>query len=79
MIITSLDPKDNLVISVKGLITSLGLQAKTNPNKYKTARYAIKNVSMKDLSKIIREFDKFPYKVMIGGGPNMSLWPSTFI
>ena len=40
------------------MITSLGLKAKTRPKKYKKARYAIVNVSNKDLSKIIREFDK---------------------
>ena len=33
MIITSSDPKDNLVRSGKGLITSLGLKAKVIPNK----------------------------------------------
>ena len=35
------------------------------PQKYKKARYAIVNVSKKDLSKIIREFNKFdkiPYE-----------------
>ena len=37
MIITSSDPKDNMVISVKGLITSMGLKAKARPNKYKKA------------------------------------------
>ena len=62
MIITSTEPKDNLGRSVKGLINSLGLKAKSRPNKYKKARYAIVNVSMKDLSKIIREFDKLSYK-----------------
>ena len=62
MRITSSDPKDNLGISGKGLINSLGLKANSMPNKYKKARYAIVNVSMKDFSKIIREFEKFPYK-----------------
>ena len=55
--ITSSEPKDNLGISGKGLITSLGLKAKTRPYKYKKARHAIGNVSMKDLSKIIKEFE----------------------
>ena len=35
------------------------------PEKYKKARYAIGNVSKKDLSKIIREFEifeKLPYE-----------------
>ena len=55
--ITSSEPKDNLGISGKGLITSLGLKAKTRPYKYKKSRHAIGNVSMKDLSKIIKEFE----------------------
>ena len=56
------EPKDNLGRSGKGLITSLGLKAKTRPNEYKKARYAIGNISMKDFSKIIREFEKMPYR-----------------
>ena len=32
------------------------------PKKYTKARYSIGNVSKKDLSKIIRDFDKFSYK-----------------
>ena len=48
------DPKDDLGRSGKGLITSLGLKYKTIPKKYKKSRYAIVNVSMKDLSKIIK-------------------------
>ena len=62
MRIKSSEPKDNLGRSGKGLITSLGIKAKTIPKKYKKATYAIGNFSTKDLSKIIREFDKLPYK-----------------
>ena len=62
MRITSSEPKDNLVRSGKGLITSLGLKARTRTKKCKNARYFIGNVSKKDLSKIIREFNKLPYK-----------------
>ena len=54
MRITSSESKDNLVRSGKGLIKYLGLKAKSRPNKYKNSRYAIVNVSKKDLSKIIR-------------------------
>ena len=32
------------------------------PHKYKRARYAIGNVSKKDLSNIIKEFEKLPYE-----------------
>ena len=61
--ITYSDPKANLGRSGKGLITSLGLKAKESPKKYKNTRYAIINVSMENLSKIMREFDKLPYKI----------------
>ena len=41
------------------MINSLSFKAKVKPQKYKKARYDIGNVSKKDLSKIIREFEKF--------------------
>ena len=47
------------------MITSLGFKAKARLHKYKKARYAIGNVSKKDLYKILREFEKFgklPYE-----------------
>ena len=47
------------------MITSLGFKAKVRPQKYKKARYAIGNVSKKDLYKIIKEFEKIeklPYE-----------------
>ena len=56
IIITSSEPKDKLGRSGEGLITSLYLKAIVRPNKYQKVRYAIVNVSMKDLSSIIREF-----------------------
>ena len=62
MRITSSESKVKLGISGKGLITSLGLKAKTRPTKYKNARYDIGNVSKKDLSNIIRQFEKLPYE-----------------
>ena len=65
MKVTSSDSKVKLEGSGKGLITSLGFKEKVRPQKYKKARYAIGNVSKKDLSKIIIEFDKFdklPYE-----------------
>ena len=49
-----------MVRSVKGLITSLGLKNIVSSNKYKNANYIITNVSMKNLSKIIRYFESFP-------------------
>ena len=41
------------------MITSLGFKVKVRPHKYKNARYAIVNFIKKDLSKIIRDFEKF--------------------
>ena len=60
--IISLESKDNLGKSGQGLITSLGLKAKSTPTKCKKARYAILNVSKKDLSNIIRDFKILPYE-----------------
>ena len=62
MRITSSETKNNLGIPGKGLITSLGLKAKTRPNKCKKERYDIRYISKKNLSKIIREFEKLSYK-----------------
>ena len=78
MRITSSEPKDNSGRPGKGLITSLGIKVKTSPKKYKKARYAIRNVIMKDLSSIITEFYQLSYKNMRVGGPNMSLLKVTF-
>ena len=46
-------------ISEKGLILSLGFKDKVRLHKYKKARYPVGNVSKKDLSKIISDFEKF--------------------
>ena len=62
MKITSSESKDNFGISGNGLITSQGLKDKSRPKKYKKSRYAIRNFSKKDLSKMIREFEKLPYE-----------------
>ena len=59
MKITSSESKGKFKISGKGLVTSLGFNTKVRPQKYKNSRYAIRNVSKQDLSKIIREFEKF--------------------
>ena len=48
--------------SGKRLITSLSIKTIGSSNKNKKARYAITNVSMKDISKIIKEFEDFPYE-----------------
>ena len=41
------------------MVTALDLNTKARSEKYKKSRYAIGNVSMKDLSKKIKEFEKF--------------------
>ena len=56
---TSSESRGKLVRSGKGLITSLGFKAKLRPNIYKKVRNAIRYVSKKDPSNIIREFEKF--------------------
>ena len=62
LIITSSESKDNLVRTGTGLITYMCLKDKASPNRYKLASYAIRNVSKKEPSKIIRDFEKLPYK-----------------
>ena len=49
---TSSESKVKLGISGKGLLTALAFNTKVISSKYKKARYAIGNVSEKDLSKI---------------------------
>ena len=63
MRVTSLESKVKLGRSGKELITSLSLKAKQISKKRKKARYAIRNVSKKDRSKIIREFEKLTYNI----------------
>ena len=59
---TSSDPKYYLGGSGKGLITSMGFKKNVRSNKDKKARYAINNVSMKDLSRITKYFENLPHK-----------------
>ena len=56
---TSSESKIKLGRSGKVLVTALALKNKASSKKYKKARYAIENVSMKDLSNIIKEFETF--------------------
>ena len=58
MKITSSESKGILEISGKGLITSLAFKTKVRLPEYIKARYAIGNFSEKDLSKIMKEFEK---------------------
>ena len=52
------ESKGKIGRSGKGLVTALSFKTKVRLQKYKKARYAIGNVSKKDLSKIIKEFEK---------------------
>ena len=56
---TSSESKVKLEGSGKWLVTALALKTKARLTKYKKERYAIGNVSMKDLSNKIKEFEKF--------------------
>ena len=55
---TSSESKGKLGRSEKGLATTLGFKTKVRLQKYKKASYAIGNVSEKEFSKIIKEFEK---------------------
>ena len=55
---TSSESKVKMEGSGKWLVTDLALKTKARSKKYKKARYAIVNVSMKDLSNKIKEFEK---------------------
>ena len=69
MKITFPDPNSYLGISGKGLITSLGIKTDVRSKKKKKARYANTNVSMNDISKIIKEFEKLPYESYVRKRP----------
>ena len=55
---TSSESKVKLERSGKGLVNALAFKTKVRSQTYKKARYAIRNVSMKELSNIIKEFEK---------------------
>ena len=55
---TSSESKGKLGRSGKGLVTALDFKTKVGLQKYKKARYAIVNVSKKDLLKNIKDFEK---------------------
>ena len=58
MKIKSSEEKYYLEISGKGLITSLGLKTMRRSKKKKKARYYITTVSLKDIYRIIKKFEK---------------------
>ena len=62
MKITSSYPEYYLGRSGKGLIAYLGLKTIGRSKKNKKARYDITNVSLKEISNIIKELEKLPYE-----------------
>ena len=59
------ESKEKMERSGKGLVTALAFKTKVRLLKCKKARYAIRNVSEKDLSEITKEFEKIeklPYE-----------------
>ena len=79
MKITSPEPKDYLGISGKGLVAYLCIKTIGWSKKNKKARYAITNVSLKDIFKILRDLKSLLLWVMYGRGPKMNLMTVTFI
>ena len=63
--ITYLEAKEYFVRSGKGLITSMSLNNIIRPKKLKMARFAITNVNLKDISRIIKGFGDFTYDVYV--------------
>ena len=76
---TSSESKGKLKISGKRSVNALDFKTEVRWQKFKKARHAIGNVSEKDLSKIIKEFEKLGNYLMRRRGPNMSLLPYPFI
>ena len=56
---TSSESKVKMEGSEKWLVTALDINTKSRSTKYKKSRYAIVNISMKDLSNKIKEFENF--------------------
>ena len=65
-----------LGIPGKRLITSLGIKNIGRSKREKKAMYVITNVSMKNLSKIIKDFEKLPYKGYVWKSPKHELTDS---
>ena len=76
---TSSESKGKLERSGKGFVTAMDFKTKVRSQKYKKARYAIGNVSEKDLSRLSKSLRKLGNYLMRRRGPNMSLLTATFI
>ena len=65
-------------ISGNGLVTDLDFKTKVKSQKYKKAKYAIGNVNEKDLSKIMKEFEKIGKVTYVIRTPKHEPTPSYF-
>ena len=72
------ESKGKLEKSRKGLVTAVASKTKARPQKYKKAMYAIENISKKDLSKIIKEFEKIGKVPYVKRTPKHEPTPSYF-
>ena len=75
---TSSESKGNYGRSGKGLVTGLAFKTKVRSPKYQKARYAIGNISKKNLSEIIKEFDKIGKVPYVKNIPKNEPTPSYF-
>ena len=60
------------------MITSLGINTNTSSKKDKKASYTITNVSIKDISNIIKVFEILPYKGYVRKRPKYEHTDSYF-
>ena len=60
------------------MITSMGIRTIGRSKKNEKTRYAITNFSMKDISKIIKEFEKLPNKGYVQMRPKPKPTESNF-
>ena len=78
MRITSSDSKDNLLISRKGLITSLGIRSKARPKNAKRKDMPSEISARITFKILLGSLINYLLRVMRGGGPNMILLAVTF-
>ena len=79
MKITSSEPKAYFGIPEKGLITSLGIKTMRRSKKIKKAGFAISNVSLKDIYKIIKESLYLPHEGYVSKRSKHVTYYSTYI
>ena len=78
MKIISSESKDNVGISGKGLITSLGIKFKARPKKYKKASMPSEMSVRRTFQRLLGTLKNYLMKVTRRRVPNMSLLRVTF-